>query len=885
MAINPAEKMVIIDGHVITSELAYCIFDQKKNLYFIRRKGADKYYRYSPRRVLVLNNPERLSNTQLKSLKDITNLHILAAWRFISGDHKYYHLFLEDRTQLDLDDSSLASHEVFTYLQNVANAVSNEQNYLSQLYAKVGYSDIENSSLKYYLQQSKPSHTENDQYLPLIFPFGCNESQYQAVHNAIYNNVSVIEGPPGTGKTQTILNIIANLIIRKKSCQIVSNNNSAVENIEDKLKEYDLDFFVAKLGSSFNKSDFIENQKDIPDLSKYSTLDKNQLESRIEELGATIHEVYENERELSECNRKLQELIIERGHFKDYLKTERIKPAQLKRRGNPYKVWLDLQNRDIISFWQKIKYILFYGVGNFSFYSKTKKEIIASLQSATYDNKISELKSQYSTLVEKVKSGKNIQKDFTECSMAYFRKWLSDRYESHEREHYKLNQIHSSFHAFIQDYPVILSTTYSARSSFSLRAKFDYVIMDEASQIDTVTGALALSSGKNAVIVGDERQLPNVVTEKEERVVDNIFKNYRISDGYSFSKNSFLSSIKAIIPEAPVCLLREHYRCQPKIIGFCNKQFYDSQLIIMTKESNSPDTIKVIRTNIGNHARDHINQRQIDIIKTILPKLQSEDVGIITPYRNQVAEIRKTIPGVEVDTIHKFQGREKDVIIISTVDNEISDFVDDPHILNVAISRAKKQLIMIATGNRIDNTTINDFIEYANYYNFETDKSPIYSIFDYLYSQYTEQRMALLKQGRKVSEYDSENLMYSLISKELKQYNNLGVIVHQPLCMLLRDKTLMTDEERHYALNPLTHLDFLIYNRITKRPVLAIEVDGYAYHKQGTAQSKRDLKKDAILEKYNIQFIRFSTTGSQEKEKLHAKLNEIINGAPNESIH
>jgi len=65
--------------------------------------------------------------------------------------------------------------------------------------------------------------------------------------------------------------------------------------------------------------------------------------------------------------------------------------------------------------------------------------------------------------------------------------------------------------------------------------------------------------------------------------------------------------------------------------------------------------------------------------------------------------------------------------------------------------------------------------------------------------------------------------------------------------------------------------------------VLAIEVDGYSFHKQGTKQSGRDVIKDAILEKYDIPLIRFSTTGSQEKERLHDKLNEIINGAHNGS--
>ena len=54
----------------------------------------------------------------------------------------------------------------------------------------------------------------------MIFPFGCNESQYNAVRNALENRLSVIQGPPGTGKTQTILNIIANLLLYGKNCLI-----------------------------------------------------------------------------------------------------------------------------------------------------------------------------------------------------------------------------------------------------------------------------------------------------------------------------------------------------------------------------------------------------------------------------------------------------------------------------------------------------------------------------------------------------------------------------------------------------------------------------------------------------------------------------------------
>ena len=108
---------------------------------------------------------------------------------------------------------------------------------------KVNVSDLD-SALANYLGLSKNLIKENNMEI-LIFPFGCNSSQYAAVKNAIYNKISVIEGPLGTGKTQTILNIIANIIIRNMNCQVASNNNPAIRNILEKFEKYDLSFFVA----------------------------------------------------------------------------------------------------------------------------------------------------------------------------------------------------------------------------------------------------------------------------------------------------------------------------------------------------------------------------------------------------------------------------------------------------------------------------------------------------------------------------------------------------------------------------------------------------------------------------------------------------------------
>lgn len=104
----------------------------------------------------------------------------------------------------------------------------------------------------------------------IYYPFGCNASQKAAVEAALTHQVSIIQGPPGTGKTQTILNIIANLLLADKTVLVVSNNNSAVENVAEKLAGENLDFIVAKLGSVQNKEAFIANQPDYLDMSDWA---------------------------------------------------------------------------------------------------------------------------------------------------------------------------------------------------------------------------------------------------------------------------------------------------------------------------------------------------------------------------------------------------------------------------------------------------------------------------------------------------------------------------------------------------------------------------------------------------------------------------------------
>lgn len=135
---------------------------------------------------------------------------------------------------------------------------------------------------------------------------------------------------------------------------------------------------------------------------------------------------------------------------------------------------------------------------------------------------------------------------------------------------------------------------------------------------------------------------------------------------------------------------------------------------------------------------------------------------------------------------------------------------------------------------------------------------------------YAEQRRAYLQKHKRVSEYDSENLMYSVIQEVLSEeaYSAIGCAVHVSLATLVKDYEPLTEEECKYARNPLTHVDFLLFNQMDKQPVLTIEVDGTGFHEVGSKQAERDIKKNSILEKCAVPLLRLRTDGSGEKEKI-----------------
>lgn len=837
-------------------------------------------------------------------------------YRLIYGNNFVRTLPIEDVELIGSCFESERARAIFEYYKTLASRIglrtSSGKNILATYYNKVDFVRNDAVLTNFLIADSESNPIDDSR--ESIFPFSFNLSQMQAVNNAMKNRISVIQGPPGTGKTQTILNIIANVVDRQMSVAVVSSNNSAIDNIYEKLNKLSMGFLVAKLGNSQNKNDFITSQQPVDqgqlESWKINYLVENNYKKTVSRLMSDIEELLSQQYKRASLRQQLDNLNTEETYFKNFNTNKKIKsiPPAFRRAIDSNGVldfWHYLNKvrfgEKELSFWSKLKFMFVYKVRIDKFFTQDFLDAIKEIQLLYYSLASQDLENKIKELDHNL-SASNIDTMISEhqqLSEKIFKSHTAHHYNNRVLRRYSVDDLWQHSESFIKDYPIILSTTYSLRNSLNRDYVYDYVIVDEASQVDLATFVLALSCAKRVVIVGDEKQLPNVIDHDTIIQDRDILKNFDIPKEYKFSTHSALSATLDIFnDQVPQQLLREHYRCHSKIINYCNRVYYDNQLIVLTNEDDGINNPLVIyKTVKGNHARhNHVNERQIEVTLEEMPKkeglnLYNGSSGIVTPYRNQAEELKKRLKllgaddNVLADTVDKFQGRERDVIIINTVDNKISKFVDNPNRLNVAISRARKQLIMV-----VDNDTtftrsgIGNFLDYIRYNNGEIVDSEIKSIFDNLYTAYYDRkpnRKSLLSRilKNKPVQY-SEELMDDLIQDVLSNLGlgNIGCVAEYPIYQIIDTEKLPKEELRVYARKSWTSVDYLFFLKTSKIPILAVEVDGWKFHDK-KEDRRRDEMKDEIFQFFNIPLERFATTGSSERKRLISILRKVMNSS------
>lgn len=731
----------------------------------------------------------------------------------------------------------------------------------------------------------------------LIYPFGCNESQKLAVETALANSISIVEGPPGTGKTQTILNVIANLIVQNKSVAIVSNNNSAVFNVREKLQKYGYGMVVASLGNKGNKESFFDNlqQQSVECSFELSPEKFATAKKEISDLDATLTQCFQNRNRLATLKTELSDIETEFNHIKVDQPIESNAKTKIdgkfRRKWNSAKVLKfrnlisTFDNKSRISFVDKFRLILNYGLLDFSHIKSDELQVYVNHKFyELYIDKIKDNISQIEKWLESNNEESNLKR-FVESSKDIFNHTIYKKYKSLDKVEFNVGDYQDQFDIFVKHYPVILSSTLSLHTSIPKDYLFDYLIIDEASQVDIIKSAVCFSCCRNVVIVGDSMQLTHIVDENSRKVTEQLQKMYNISPAYNYVEKNILNSLKNLYGDKlKSVLLKEHYRCHPTIIGFCNKKYYNNNLVVMTHSETHP--FKIIETTIS-ASRGTYNQRQIDETNRYITENYSDDytkVGVVAPYRQHANKLGEQLPdGVEADTIHKFQGREKDMIIFNTVSNQIGEFIDNPNLINVAVSRAVKEFIVIKPESMElpHGTNIGDLIRYMCYSDplQETiQKGKVCSVFDLLYKEYAKALETFLASNNGVSGSAAEIIIHKLLTEKILQNNSpfsaVDFVREYKLRDLVREYDLFSEDETEY-IRSNARLDFLLYNKIDKSPIMAIEVDGVSFH-DNELQKERDNKKNRILNTVGLPLLRLSTDGHNEESRIIESLNKAM---------
>lgn len=733
----------------------------------------------------------------------------------------------------------------------------------------------------------------------LIYPFGCNGSQRLAVKTALNNGLSIVEGPPGTGKTQTILNIIANLIVRNKTVAIVSNNNSAVFNVREKLTKHGYGMTVASLGNNDNKTSFFDNLEE-QTINRDFQVSKERLENikiEVADLDSILITCFEYRNKLAILKTRLSDAEIEFDHIKIEQPLDQTIKSVLDKKF--YRKWgynktlkfkellsgIDLDNK--LSFINKLRFILQYGLFDLKSIGRYSEWLPNYANHKFYELYIAKIKNEILD-VEKwltINHEEANLKRFVQTSKEVFDAVLFEKYTSLDKIALNVDNYREQFDVFTKHYPVILSSTLSLHSSIPHGYLFDYLIIDESSQVDIIKSAVCLSCCRNVVVVGDSMQLSHIVDKQSKAAAEQFQTEYQISPAYDYVKHNILDSLKSLYGEnIKSVLLKEHYRCHPKIIGFCNKKYYNNNLVIMTSDENHP--FRIIETNISG-GRDNYNQRQIDETDLYTRGNYSADynrVGVISPYRSHADRLQRQLPnGVGADTIHKFQGREKDVIIFNTVKDKIVSFIDNPNLINVAVSRAAKEFIVVkpASMELPHGTNIGDLIRHIYY---TTDpketlvQGSICSVFDLLYKEYNKVLALFLSSNKNIKGSVAEIIVHKLLRENIllknARFSSIDFAREYALRDLITDFKSFSEDEIRFIRNN-SSIDFLLYNKMDKTPVLAIEVDGVSFH-NNTLQQERDNKKNHILETIGLPLLRLSTDGHSEETRIIESLSTAM---------
>ncbi len=314
--------------------------------------------------------------------------------------------------------------------------------------------------------------------------------------------------------------------------------------------------------------------------------------------------------------------------------------------------------------------------------------LVTAFTNRAVDNALEALRDQGFEDICRVGTDTGIREDMLDLQ-------LKTRGDPHERA------------AELQHAPVVAATTASCGSRVMREQSFDVAVVDEASQLTEPAAMAALNRADRFVLVGDHEQLPPVVQSVDPDAEGDV------TDSNPLTTSLFERLINDY-PEAAV-MLTSQYRMSQRIQAFSSAEFYDGALRPATAEvaaqslsavcdpAQLPEALRdqVAFVDPGGRRVGNTNPTEADRVAEIVESFiaagaDPDSIGVIAPFRAQVAEISRRV-GVTVDTVDRFQGSSKEIIILSFVATGRLEgpLFEDHRRINVALTRAKKGLVLV----------------------------------------------------------------------------------------------------------------------------------------------------------------------------------------------
>ena len=647
---------------------------------------------------------------------------------------------------------------------------------------------------------------------PLLEVLPMNSEQEQAVRRSLNNKLTIVTGPPGTGKSQVVTNLMVNAAWNGENVLFTSKNNKAVDVVETRVNSLGKRPIMLRIGGSQYAyhlaeliSDMISNSADQTEqyeYKRYHSLYQEKI-SEYQKLK-TLKETAVNIRNhVDHMEQKVCELRDKWSRWITNTSAKDVEECELvvKNYTIAYTEWFRAQNslfgkllwpfigKKKVSFLEdclknlneffdkynlqtvsdasclvndkcheqnkKIGEQLLYALRTIAEYREALSELTETTQFEEIDRQLISIKTKLSEIAEKLwnkwlitrqlEIDAQCRKEMNEYVSAMRLIGDVDLTEYPEIRA-KFKQLQQKMTAFLPCWAV---TSLSAKGKIPFQAGiFDMVVIDEASQCDIASVLPMLYRAKRAVIIGDPKQLSHISTVSKSQDLS-LLQKYDVSMAWSYSANSLYAMASSLAQPSHIIQLRDHHRSFGDIIEFSNAEFYDGKLRVATNydklkyPKNSAAGIRwvdVIGETIRPQSGGAYNKSEITAIVNEIRHLVIDNdydgsVGVVTPFRAQAERINKEIendPELRkalskndflVDTVHKFQGDERDVIFFSPVISQgtgqgaLGFLKNTGNLFNVAITRARAVLVVVGDAKYCSKCGVSymeHFVEYVN---------------------------------------------------------------------------------------------------------------------------------------------------------------------------